>query len=66
MPRYRVLERSFLNLAIREVGEVVEYAGKPGKNLELIEDDPPARTKSAPTPKPVAPPPAEDLSDLGV
>jgi membrane protein involved in colicin uptake len=36
MPKYRVLAKSFINNAIREAGEVVEYDGKPGKALELI------------------------------
>ena len=36
MPKYRVLAKSFINNAIAEVGDVVEYNGKPGSNLELI------------------------------
>lgn len=36
MPRYRVLAKSFINNAIAEEGDVVEYDGKPGSNLELI------------------------------
>lgn len=36
MPKYRILAKSFINNTIAEVGEVVEYDGKPGSNLELI------------------------------
>lgn len=35
--QYCVLERSFINNTVVEEGEIVEYDGKPGKNLELIE-----------------------------
>lgn len=38
MAKYRVLEKSFINNTIAEEGDVVEYDGKPGKNLELIEE----------------------------
>lgn len=40
MPKYRVLEKSYINNAIREAGDVVEYEGKPGKALELIAEAP--------------------------
>jgi len=36
MAKYRVLEKSFINNAIVEAGVIVEYAGKPGSNLELV------------------------------
>ena len=36
MPKYHVLAKSFINNTIAEVGEVVEYNGKPGSNLELV------------------------------
>jgi hypothetical protein len=36
---YRVLEKSFINNGIREEGEIVEYDGKPGRNLELVNDE---------------------------
>ena len=39
MARYRVLTTSFINNSIQQEGVVVEYDGKPGSNLELIEDD---------------------------
>lgn len=35
--KYRVLVKSFINNAIVEAGELVDYDGKPGSNLELIE-----------------------------
>ena len=40
MAQYRVLTKSFVNNSIREEGEIVEYDGKPGSNLELIKGDP--------------------------
>jgi hypothetical protein len=43
---YRVLEKSFINNGIREEGEIVEYDGKPGRNLELVADEKPQRPKS--------------------
>lgn len=45
MAQYRVLAKSFINNAIVEEGETVEYNGKPGSNLELIEDDKPKSQK---------------------
>ena len=39
MAKYRVLEKSFINNAIREEGEIVEYDGEVGSNLELIDDE---------------------------
>lgn len=39
MPKYRVLEKSFINNAIREEGEIVEYEGRPSANLELLEEE---------------------------
>jgi hypothetical protein len=41
MAKYRVLTKSFINNAIVEAGDVVDYDGKPGSNLELIEGDKP-------------------------
>ena len=46
MPKYRVLEKSYIGNAIREAGEVVEYDGKPGKALELIPEAEPAAEKA--------------------
>lgn len=45
MPMYYVLAKSFINDAIREVGEIVEYNGKPGSNLELIPEKKPDAPK---------------------
>lgn len=36
MAWYRVLERSFINNAMVDAGEIVEYDGKASANLELI------------------------------
>lgn len=47
MPKYKVLAKSFINNSIAEEGEIVEYDGKPGTNLELLEDDKPRRGKKA-------------------
>lgn len=44
--KYRVLTKSFINNAIREEGDIVEYDGKPGSNLELVgAEDKPAKGK---------------------
>jgi hypothetical protein len=37
--KYLVLVKSYINNAIREEGDVVEYDTKPGSNLQLVEDD---------------------------
>lgn len=39
MAQYTVLERSFINNALAEAGDIVDYDGEPGPNLELIEPD---------------------------
>jgi hypothetical protein len=49
MPKYRVLEKSFINNTIAEEGEIVEYSGKAGRNLELVEDEPAPKRKSTKT-----------------
>lgn len=41
MPKYKVLAKSFINNSIVEEGDVVDYDGKPGSNLELVEEDKP-------------------------
>lgn len=43
MAQYKVLAKSFINNSIVEEGAIVEYDGKPGTNLELIEADKPAK-----------------------
>ena len=45
MPQYRLLAKSFINNTIVEEGDVIEFNGKAGSNLELIEDDKPAAKK---------------------
>lgn len=37
MPRYKVLEKSYINNRIVEVGEEVEYDGLPAGNLEPLD-----------------------------
>lgn len=36
MPKYKVLQKSFINNQILEEGEIVEYDGEPSSNLELV------------------------------
>ena len=45
MAKYKVLEKSFIDNAIREEGEIVEYEGEAGPNLELIEEPKGRRSK---------------------
>lgn len=47
MAKYRVLEKSFINNTIVEEGAIVEYEGKAGKNLELVEDEPAPKRKAS-------------------
>jgi hypothetical protein len=65
MPKYRVLERSFINNGLREEGDIVEYDGKAGSNLELV--DAPAEAE-APAKKwaPKAKRGAEDVAEGSV
>jgi hypothetical protein len=41
MAKYRVLAMSYINNSIAQEGELVEYDGRPGSNLELVEGDKP-------------------------
>ncbi len=53
MPKYRVLALSYINNALVQPGEVVEYDGKPGANLELMKGEKPwapSADKRTPTP----------------
>lgn len=50
MPKYEVLELSYIGNSLVQPGTVVEYDGKPGRNLRPL--DPPAS------------PPADDIDDL--
>jgi hypothetical protein len=45
MATYLVLQKSFINNAIREEGEQVEYDGKPGSNLQLVDGSDDEQTK---------------------
>jgi len=49
MPRYIVLDRSWINNRMYQPGDEVEYDGEAGENLELI--DVPARDVPAPKSK---------------
>lgn len=48
MPRYKVIQPCFLDGALRDTGEVIEFNGPPGKALLPLDD----------TGKPAAPKPA--------
>jgi len=39
MAKYRVLQKSFINNALVEEGQVIEFDGEPSSHLELIEED---------------------------
>lgn len=58
MPRYRVLVKSYINSTIidpetmSEAECIVEYDGKPGSNLELIEGSAPKAEPAAGEDKP--------------
>lgn len=39
MPKYRVLEPSFIEARIIPAGEEIEFFGDPGPNLEPLDDD---------------------------
>ena len=61
MARYRVLTKSFINQAIQEPGAIVEYDGKAGSNLELIEDVKPKAEAKGKAPKATGDAAADDL-----
>jgi len=46
MPKYHVLVKSLINNSIAEAGDVVEYNGKPGSNLELVAETKPTTSKN--------------------
>ncbi|MBS0323579.1 MAG: hypothetical protein JSR19_06975 [Proteobacteria bacterium] len=39
MPKYRVLELSFIDARLVPAGEEIEFAGDPGPNLEPLDDE---------------------------
>ncbi|GAB3458455.1 hypothetical protein [Insolitispirillum peregrinum] len=48
MPRYKVIQPCFLDGVLREIGEVIEFSGAPGKALLPLEAaSKPALTKPA-------------------
>ena len=59
MPKYRVLERSFINNTTFDEGAVIDYDGPVADNLELIEE-PKARRGKAKDDEPVAVEPTGD------
>lgn len=63
MPRYRVLEKSFVDNHIRDKDDIVSYAGKASSNLQLVDDDgnDVVAKKAAPA---KAPAPADTGEDL--
>lgn len=56
MPRYRVLETSYIGERIVEAGAEVEYDGRPGKNLEPIDKAAEKAKREAEATKPAAEP----------
>lgn len=42
MPQYKLLAKHFINNTLYEEGAIVEYDGKAGSMMELIEDEKPA------------------------
>lgn len=58
MPKYRVLEKSFIGVHLVEAGAEVEYDGLPGKNLEPLDDEAKAQAAKA---QPVANAAMKDL-----
>lgn len=55
MAQYKVLQKSFINNNIVEEGDIVEYDGKPGTNLEPMKSKrsakPDASDEAPPTQK---------------
>jgi hypothetical protein len=49
MPKYRVLEKSFINNSIVDEGKIIDFDDKPGSNLEPIDAQGEALAKSVPT-----------------
>jgi hypothetical protein len=64
MAKYRVLTKSYINSSIVEAGETIDYDGKPGSNLELVEDDKP-EAKAKGKGKGAAPAASDTGSDAG-
>lgn len=55
MARYIVLQRSFIDNAIVEEGQVVEYDGRPGINLQLAEGEKPYKAPKGQKSEPAEP-----------
>lgn len=54
MPKYRVLETSFIGERLVEPGEVIDYEGKAAHNLELVEEKGAKRAPKAKADEPAA------------
>lgn len=59
MKSYRVLKKSFIGGSLRQVGEIVDFDGKPGSNLELIGGKSERRSRGA---EPADPAPAPEAA----
>lgn len=60
MAKYRVKEKSYIGTRICEAGDVVDYDGKPGSNLEPVEEEPPKAVKGGKVSKLLKDEPPED------
>lgn len=64
MPQYRVLKKSYIHDRLFEPGEIVEWEGEPGDNLEPLGQEKrppePSRITGMPGPDPAAPPPQSE------
>ena len=61
MAKYRTLSKSFINNTIVEAGEIVDYDGEAGSNLELVDGE---KSEAKPKGKPKAAAPTDTGSDL--
>lgn len=60
MPKYRVLATSYINNQLVAPGDVVEYSGRPGSNLELMRGQKPYKDKDVARDTARTPVPAND------
>lgn len=45
MARYKLLAKHFINNTVMDEGEIVEYDGKPGRMMELVDEEPKGKAK---------------------
>lgn len=62
MPKFRVIETSFIGNKLVQPGDVVEYDGKYGSNLEPIEPIKKSKAKAEEPAPPEDPAPPEEPS----